>query len=152
MVRLENKPKHLTKKFYEKYSNCNEILKKEDRPYCVALFEVDGIIFAIPFRTHINHKNCYIFKNSTRSENAGLDFTKAVVIKDDIFIGEEAWVESSEYSEFINKHKVIANRFNKFIKNYKKWVLNPEYYKAQNVIKFSSLKYFYEELGIKNKN
>ena len=120
MVKLENKPKHLTKEFYEEYFNCSEILKKEHRPCCVALFEVDGITFAIPFRTHINHNNCYIFKKSTRSENSGLDFTKAVVIKDDTFIGEETWIESSEYSEFINKQKVISNRFKKFIENYKK--------------------------------
>ena len=149
MVKLENKPKHLTKEFYEEYFNCSEILKKEDRPYCVALFEVDGITFAIPFRTHINHNNCYIFKKSTRSENSGLDFTKAVVIKDDTFIGEETWIESSEYSEFINKQKVISNRFKKFIENYKKWFKDPSYYRAERIIKFSSLQYFHEELGLK---
>ena len=149
MVKLENKPKHLTKEFYEEYFNCSEILKKEHRPCCVALFEVDGITFAIPFRTHINHNNCYIFKKSTRSENSGLDFTKAVVIKDDTFIGEETWIESSEYSEFINKQKVISNRFKKFIENYKKWVKDPSYYRAERIIKFSSLQYFHEELGLK---
>lgn len=149
MVKLENKPKHLTVEFYKEYSSCREILKKEDRPYCVALFEIDGITFAIPFRTHIKHKHSYIFKKSNRSDDAGLDFTKAVVIKNNHFIGEETWIESSEYSEFINKHKVIANRFEKFINNYKKWVIDPHYYRAEKIIKFSSLQYFHDELGLK---
>ena len=30
----------LTKKFYEKYSNCKEILKKENRPYTICIIEI----------------------------------------------------------------------------------------------------------------
>lgn len=150
MVKLDNKPKHLTKLFYETYSSCKEILKKEDRPYCVALFEVDGITFAIPFRTHINHKYSYIFKKSPRSNQSGLDFTKAVVIVSQDFIGDETIIDSKEYSEFINKQAVIINRFKKFIKDYKEWTSDPAYYRAENIVKFSSLKYFHNELGLEN--
>ena len=61
-MKLDNKPKHLTKLFYDTYAGCCEVLQKEQRQYCIALFTVDGITFAIPFRTNINHKHCYIFK------------------------------------------------------------------------------------------
>lgn len=147
-MKLDNKPKHLTKLFYDTYAGCEEILKKEQRQYCIALFTVDSITFAIPFRTNIKHKHSYIFKNSTRSANSGLDFTKAVVITDINFIGEDTFIDSREYAEFIKKRTVIANRFKNFINDYKKWITNPSYYKAENIIAFSSLQYFHKELGI----
>lgn len=148
-MKLDERPKHLTEKFYYRYRRCSEILQKETRQYSIAILEVDGLRFAIPFRTHINHKYGYIFKDSPRSNKSGLDFTKAVVITDDDFIGEDAIIDSKEFSEFIRKKKVIANRFAKFIKDYKKWTSNPAYYKAENIIKFSSLQYFHKELGLK---
>lgn len=150
MMKIDNKPKHLTELFYETYQGCMEILLKEKRQYCIAVFIVNGIKFAIPFRTHINHKYCYIFKNSPRSDKSGLDFTKAVVITDDNFIGEDAIIDSKEYSEFINKQAIIANRFEKFIRNYIKWTSNPSYYRAEKIIAFSALQYFHKELGLNN--
>ncbi|MBX4270549.1 hypothetical protein [Clostridium estertheticum] len=79
-----------------------------------------------------------------------MDFTKAVVIIDDNFIGEDTVIDSKEYSEFINKQVMIANRFEKFIKDYKKWIGNPSYYRAEKTIAFSSLQYFHKELGLSN--
>ncbi|WP_335996910.1 hypothetical protein [Fusobacterium polymorphum] len=38
----------LTKKFYEKYSNCKEILEKENRPYTICIIEINKLTFAIP--------------------------------------------------------------------------------------------------------
>lgn len=150
MIHLDNKPKHLTELFYKTYKECKEILIKDKRQYCIAIFEIENIKFAIPFRTNINHKYSYIFKDSPRSNKSGLDFTKAVVITNVEFIGSETVIEDKEYSEFINKQKVIENRFKKFIKDYKKWTTNPSYYRAENIIKFSSLQYFHKELGLKN--
>ncbi|PPK43234.1 type III toxin-antitoxin system TenpIN family toxin [Clostridium algidicarnis] len=150
MIRLDKNPKHLTQSFYDTYKHCNEILSKEKRQYCIALFIIDDIKFAIPFRTHIKHKYCYIFKNSPRSDNSGLDFTKAVVITDDKFVGGDTIIDSKEYSEFINKQAVIANQFEKFINNYKKWTSDPRYYRAEKTIAFSSLQYFHKELGLNN--
>ena len=148
MTKLDKKPKHLTQLFYDHYAGCSEILIKERRQYCIALIEVDGNTFAIPFRTNIKHKHCFIFKNSPRSDNSGLDFSKAVVITNANYIGEDAIIEDKEYSEFINKQTVIANRFEKFICDYKKWVSNPSYYRAETTIAYSALQYFHKELGI----
>ncbi|MEX6519022.1 hypothetical protein AB6N29_03425 [Fusobacterium animalis] len=74
----------LIKKFYEKYSNCKEILKKENRPYTICIIEINKLTFAIPIRHNINHK--YSIKTFN---NQGLDFTKAVIIIDKAFISEK---------------------------------------------------------------
>ena len=60
--------------------------------------------------------------------NSGLDFTKAVVIIDLAYIGQDVFIENSEYSEFINKRAVISNRFENFINDYKLCVKDPIYY------------------------
>ena len=148
MVRLDNKLKRLTPCFYNDFSGCSEILQKCERPYCIALVVVDGTKFAIPFRTYPSHKYCYIFSTSDRSQNSGLDFSKAVVITKEAYIGDDATISSNEYKEFINKQLVIANRFENYLQDYKKWCTNPSYYRAENALKYSSLQYFHRELGI----
>lgn len=148
-MKLDRKPKHLTKLFYDTYAGCKEILQKEKRQYCMALLEVDGILFAIPFRTHIRHKYSYIFKNSSRSEDAGLDFTKAVVVMKAEFVGEDTLIDSGEYGEFVKRQGIIAQRFGKFIKDYKKWAADPAKYRAEKIVGFSALQYFHQELGVK---
>ena len=148
---IDRKIKVLSEDFYINFDDnlhYAEILRKEDRPYCILVIQVDKVKFAIPFRTNINHNHSYIFKDSNRGSKSGLDFTKAVVITDDKYIGNETVIDSKEYREFINKINVIENRFLKFIKNYKKWIENPSYHRAENTMKYSSLQYFHKELGI----
>lgn len=74
----------LSREFYDTYAGCKEILKKTNRPYACLTIELDGVLFAIPFRHHIRHK--YAFH--TLGE-AGLDFTKAVVITDSRFLTDD---------------------------------------------------------------
>ena len=148
-MKLNRKPKHLTKIFYDAYADCKEILQKEKRQYCMAMLEVDGILFAIPFRTHIRHPYSYIFQNSSRSKDAGLDFTKAVVVMKPEFVGEDTIIDSSEYAEFVKRQNIIAKRFDKFIKDYKKWATDPVKYRAEKIVAFSALQYFHQELGVK---
>ena len=82
--------KILSEKFYDEYKNFNEILKKENRPYACLTIELDGLLFAIPFRHHIRHP--YAFH--TLGE-AGLDYTKAVIITDSIFLSnDKPYIES----------------------------------------------------------
>ena len=148
MIKLDRKPKRLTPSFYNDFSGCSEILLKGDRPYCIALVVVDGIKFAIPFRTNISHKYSYIFQTSERSLSSGLDFTKSVVITKESYIGKDANINSNEYKEFINKQAVIANHFENFLQDYKKWCGNPSYYRAEQTLKYCSLQYFHKELGL----
>jgi EamA domain-containing membrane protein RarD len=50
--------------FYAQFGHCEEILKKEERPYYVLLLELDGLTYAIPLRSHITHSYCFIADNS----------------------------------------------------------------------------------------
>ncbi|WP_286080672.1 hypothetical protein [Parablautia intestinalis] len=72
--------KILSEKFYDTYKHCKEILKKENRPYACLTIELDGLLFAVPFRHHIRHP--YAFHTIG---DAGLDHTKTVIITNTIF-------------------------------------------------------------------
>ena len=134
----------LKKKFYEKYSNCKEILKKENRPYTICIIEINKLTFAIPIRHNINHK--YSIKTFN---NKGLDFTKAVIIIDKAFISEKnVYIEQEEYEELSTKKSLIKPKLKKFIKTYKKAIKNPDDLKNKILCEFSSLQYFHKELGI----
>ena len=144
---VDDKLHILTNDFYKDYSTCKEILEKT-RPYCIATIKVDGYTYGIPFRTNIHHKFSYIFKGSPRSENSGLDFSKAVIILKPTYIGPEAIIDSFEYSIFVQKKTIIANRFENFIRDYKKWVTNPIYFHKESLMEKTSLQYFHKELGL----
>jgi len=71
----------LSDAFYMQFGHCEEILTKKERPYYVLLLELDGITYAIPLRSHINHPYCFI-ANSSAGQNSGLDYSKVVVINE----------------------------------------------------------------------
>lgn len=136
----------LTKKFYEKYSNCKEILKKENRPYTICIIEINKLTFAIPIRHNINHK--YSIKTFN---NQGLDFTKAVIIIDKAFISEKnvyIVYRTRRIWRIINKKISYKAKIKKIYKDYKKGIKNPDDLKNKILCEFSSLQYFHKELGI----
>lgn len=142
----------LSSAFYEKYKDCKEILVKQDRPYTVLIVETIGKKFAIPFRSHINenNKDCFI---TDKSNNAGLDFQKSVVIKDDSFINinERPEVRNIDYMAIHFKDYEIKRKFetflNYYITEYKRHKNNPRL-KTNARIQFCSLQYFIKELGL----
>ncbi len=82
---------NLTDNFYHDYPNppYKEILKKNDRPYnCLLLQSHYGYFICIPYRSNIQHKFAFKFKNSERSKKtkSGLDYSKMVIIKDKEYI------------------------------------------------------------------
>ena len=141
---------YLSAEFYNKYNSVDypEIENKANRPYMVMLLQIENNTFAIPFRTNVKHKNCYKFKSSSRHTNSttGLDYTKAVVVNDDKYIGEAARVNDMEYVELDANYHIIAKQFASFVKGYIKFMngmLNE--YQAKNY-KYTTLKYFENEL------
>ena len=71
---------NLTEQFYEDYPNppYEEIVRKDARPYnCLLIQSHYGYFICIPYRSHVNHKYAYKFKNSKRSirNKSGLDYT-----------------------------------------------------------------------------
>lgn len=97
----------LSKDFFDDFPNeiYPEIEYKPLRPYLVIVIEIEGNRFALPFRTNIRHNYCYKFKNTNRltKSSSGIDFTKAVIIKDERYIGDETTIDDKEYVELQNK-------------------------------------------------
>lgn len=143
---------YLSAEFYNKYNSTNypEIENKENRPYMVMLIQIENNTFAVPFRTNVKHNNCYKFENSSRPTDSitGLDYSKAVVVNDSIYIGAPARINDMEYTELDINYHIIIKQFTAFVKGYIKLAngkLNE--YQAKKY-KYTTLKYFHKELGL----
>lgn len=131
--------------FYDKYSGCEEILIKQSRPYACLAIKIDGVVFAIPFRHHIPHKWAFF----TVGE-AGLDYSKAVVISELRYIGSSVpIIEQAEFDMLKGKDALITNGMRKFLTVYKKAVRYPDNQHYNRIRSCSSLQYFHQELRIR---
>lgn len=130
--------KILSENFYSTYANCTELLKKENRPYACLTLEVDGLLFAIPFRHHIRHP--YAFH--TIGE-AGIDFTKAVVISNPDYLSADApTIDSKEFAILKRNENKIRYDFSKYIRQYKRAMKHRDNPRNASILKYSSLQYF----------
>lgn len=136
------KLKILSEKFYDTYSNCQEILKKKNRPYACLTIELNGLLFAVPFRHHIRHP--YAFHTI---DEAGLDFTKAVIITDPLFLSDDKpTIESKEFTVIKRNEQKIRYEFSKYINQYKRAMKHRDNPRSENILKYSTLKYFEDYL------
>ena len=136
------KLKILSKKFYSTYSDCKEILKKSERPYACLTIEVNSTLFAIPFRHHIRHKYAFF----TIGE-AGLDYTKAVVISDPSHLApDEPTIESKEFAIIKKEEQQIIYGFKKYVNQYRKAMKHRDIPRNANILKYSALQSFEEYL------
>lgn len=132
----------LSERFYDTYSHCKEILKKENRPYACMTIEIDGLLFAIPFRHHIRHQ--YSFHTIG---DAGLDYTKTVVITDIAFLSDDKpSIESNEFSIIKRNEQKIRYGLAKYIRQYKRAMKHRDNPRSELILKYSALKYFEEYL------
>ena len=88
---------------------------KENRPYVVLLVNINDIKFAIPLRTNIRHRKCNKFKTSDRETDSitGIDYSKAVVISKDFYLGKVTDINDKEYLELQQKAFFIIKKFKK---------------------------------------
>ena len=136
----------LSNEFYKAYPHNKfpEMESKLGRPYVVLLVEINGVKFAIPLRTNIRHAFCYKFKTSDRKteSSTGIDFSKAVVISNECYLGEETDINDKEYLELQEKAFFIINKFKKYVTDYIQFKKNGgNEYIAKRYL-FSTLKYF----------
>ena len=143
---------YLSNEFYRKYNSLEypEIENKNTRPYMVMLVKIDNNTFAVPFRTNISHSNCYKFKSSERPTNkvTGLDYTKAVIVNDDAYIGATATIDNKEYIELNQRYRFIIKQFQKFVYDYIDYVNGKRNFYNEKKFKYTTLKYFHKELGL----
>ena len=140
----------LSKEFYESYPHNQfpEMEAKSGRPYAVLLVEINNLKFAIPLRTNIRHSYCYKFKTSDREtkSSTGIDFSKAVVISKDSYLGEQTDINDKEYLELQEKAFFIIKKFKKYVTDYISFKKNGRNEYIARRYKFSALKYFDEFL------
>ena len=128
----------LSDEFYNDYAGCSEIMQKRDRPYACLAVKIQGHVFAIPFRHHIAHKYCF----HTYSDY-GIDYTKAVLISKPSYIGTgKPQIDQREFNALKGKDAQIAREFEKYFKLYKKALHYPNSPYYQNIVRYSTLKYF----------
>ena len=139
----------LNSNFYNKYLDREEILKKQNRPYVIFVVNINNIDWAIPFRSNIRHKYAYM---TDKTNNNGIDFTKAVVIdiNNDID-SQNVQIRQVEFNKIKGKEHVIKNDFQNFLKRFEKAINKPEISEHRKILMFSSLNYFIEEVIMSNK-
>lgn len=131
----------LTESFYDDYSDCLEIEKKLKRPYIQICIEVDGKIFAIPFRSNINHEHVFW---TNKDDKCGLDLSKVVVIMKDEYINnsKKPYIRQKEFEKLKGKEYIIKQRLITYIKKYKKAKQYIENIHNQKLCEYSTLQYF----------
>lgn len=136
----------LSKEFYKAYPHNEfpEMEAKLGRPYVVLLVEIDNLKFAIPLRTNIRHSYCYKFKTSDREtkSSTGIDFSKAVVISKENYLGKETDINDKEYLELQEKAFFIINKFKKYVFDYISFKKHGGNEYIAKRYTFSTLKYF----------
>ena len=130
---------------------------KDKRPYgCLLIKTHNDYYICVPFRSHIHHKNAFLFKNTERSktDSSGLDYSKTVLIRPedyDKYLIENAVVDTDEYKAVrINIYK-IEKQISKYIEGYVKSVSdfeNADKKSFERKYKYCTLKYFHDILGI----
>ena len=136
----------LTPAFYQDYSDCPEIVTKQNRPYVQVCVRINDLLFVVPMRSNIRHE--YVLW--TNKENGcGLDFSKAVVILD-----EERYIDSvhkpqirqNEFNALKGKDQIVYKKMMQFINQYKKAKENQHIKQKEQLCRFSTLQYFEEYL------
>jgi hypothetical protein len=149
---------NLTHAFYNDYPDppYKEIVRKDNRPYnCLLIQSHYDYFICVPYRSHINHKFAYKFKNSARSKrtNSGLDYSKIVIIKELKYLEDNgAIVDKDEYNETRDNIEYIKNDAMKYVDNYVAYFKgdSSKYNEQQfkRTYGYSTLPYFHKELGI----
>lgn len=143
----------LTQYFLDENSKLSEALHDKDRPYSVITIVLNGLTFAIPLRTKLNHRFGVqldtVWKDGKKCRR-GIDFTKAVLVRDpESELGETHIVPKSQKDVLIKKKKVIKNQFEKYVSDYVRAAKND----INNTLtapayKYSTLSNYHIELGI----
>ena len=130
---------------------------KDKRPYgCLLIKTHNDYYICVPFRSHIHHKNAFLFKNTERSktDSSGLDYSKTVLIRSedyDKYLIENAVVDTDEYKAVRMNIYKIEKQISKYIEGYVKSVSdfeNADKKSFERKYKYSTLKYFHDILGI----
>ncbi|WP_438286562.1 type III toxin-antitoxin system TenpIN family toxin [Collinsella aerofaciens] len=129
----------LSDSFYRDHPNppFKEMEQKQNRPYIVFLVEIEGHIWAIPFRSHIRHAYAFFTDPDNR---CGIDYSKAVVVDRPEYINQQTrpHLRQNEFEALRGNEFAVQKGFEKYIKLYKKAVRSG-HSRYQSLIKYSTL-------------
>lgn len=136
----------LTNKFFSDYKDCKEIRTKEMRPYICIHVVVDGVLWAIPMRSHITHEHVIW---TDKEKGCGIDFSKAVAISrpDEYISSQKPYIRPNEFAVLkrINKHTVIQ-KMQQYMKAYIEAKAHLDIPRNKQLVEYSTLQYFEEYL------
>jgi len=144
--------KKLNESFYDENKHLVEVMDKngsnwnghKTRGYGIVLVESGELTFGIPLRSNMRHPYGFI---TAPSENKGLDYSKAVLLKKEEYISDaEFIIPQPEYICIKENSEKIAKEFNKYVKNYMRGVRNEDDRILRNY-RFSTLQNYRKELG-----
>lgn len=141
----------LTTDFYNHYQTCSEIEQKAYRPYAMVLVQYNGLDFAVPFRSHIDHEFAHYTDNE---KTKGLDFSKAVPILSSTYIDTKKYpltISKDERAALFNKAEQVENELRDYIEKYKKASSKQHILDNQRICRYSCLQYFHQEIGLGSK-
>lgn len=133
---------YLSSDFYSAHSGDTEIENKNDRPHARVLLSAEGLTFAIPFRSNIQHNHAFY---TDAANHCGLDYSKAVVIQDEskeIDQTRTPYLRQNEFNALKGKDGRIANGMRRYIRDYNKAKKDPQNPRNQKLLDYSTLQYF----------
>ena len=110
----------LSSYFFDKHAGDCEIEREEDRPHARILLSIEGLTFAIPFRSNICHQYAFF---TDKKNKCGLDYSKAVLILDenkDIDKSRTPIIRQNEFDALKGKDKVIEQGMRRYLRIYKR--------------------------------
>lgn len=90
---------------------------KKDRPYTQVLTDVNGLKFAIPLHSDINHQTNVLWTD--KKNKHGLDFTKAVLVLDEAYIDntKHVYIREKEHKYLLGKERRVKEKMEKCRRN-----------------------------------
>lgn len=149
--------KKLTKAFYDENENLIQALdggwseSAKVRGYGIVLVSIHSLVFGIPLRSHIKHKQAFftdVTQDPTLEARKGLDFSKAVLIGDSRYLDTSSFkIPVKEFDRIQDNHQHIVEKFTKYINKYIKAVKKSDRF-VLPIYRFSTLQNYHVELGL----
>ena len=145
--------------FYDANTNLVEALDNvyghgiegKTRGYGVVIINFKNLTFAILLRSHINHNAAYLtVNNENKGIRKGLDFSKALLIRDNHYISNERYkIPVEEHKKLQGKAHFIINKFEKYVEKY----INAVSKSDKNILhsqeyRFTTLKNYHSEFDL----
>jgi protein AbiQ len=126
----------------------------KERGHGVVKITINGLTFAIPVRSHVTHNASLILEVNRKVKHIkgmGLDYSKALLIKDESYISDEVFVLRTKEAgkKLLDKEAHLTKMFNSYVEKY----ITAFNKKDQNILRSpeyieTTLVNYHEELGI----